>query len=103
MPLPSDLWRSPSWQGTRWRKLDKMGRRSTEAVLHHSDEEPYDIENDPAESKNLAGSPAHASVLAELRKKVEGFRRDTKDPWLRYFERIHEAPSAPAGSGSSSA
>ena len=103
MPLPSDLWRSPTWQGTRWRKLDKMGRRSTEAVLHHSDEELYDIENDPAESKNLASSPAHASVLAELRKRVEDFRRNTKDPWLRYFERIHEAPSAPAGSRGSSA
>ena len=78
-------------------------RRSTEAVLHHSDEELYDIENDPAESQNLAGSPAHSSVLAELRQNVEDFRRDTKDPWLGYFERIHKAPSAPAGSRGSSA
>ena len=80
-----------------------MGERSTEAVLHHSEEELYDIENDPAESKNLAGSAAHAGVLAELRQKVEDFRRETKDPWLRYFERIHKAPSAPAASGGSSA
>ena len=80
-----------------------MGWRSTEAVLHHSEEELYDIEKDPAESKNLAGSPVHAGVLAELRQKVEDFRRDTKDPWLRYFERIHKAPSVPAGSRGSSA
>ena len=95
MPLPSDLWDSPTWQGTQWRRLRNMGRRSTEAVVHHAAEELYDIEADPMESTNLAEQSAYAGTLARLRGQVDQFRRETGDPWLGYFERIGRPPEEP--------
>jgi N-sulfoglucosamine sulfohydrolase len=94
MPLPSDLWSSPTWQGMRWRKLASMGQRATRGVLHHAGEELYDIGADPTETRNLAKSPQHAGALNELREKVRRFRQETSDPWLGYFERI-ERPAQP--------
>ena len=92
MPLPSDLWGSPSWQGVRSRKTPMSGARAVQAMLRHAPEELYDIEADPMETRNLAGSARHASVLAELRAKVDAFRDETGDPWLRYFNRIESPP-----------
>ena len=69
-----------------------MGQRKTEDVLHHSEEELYDIVADPMETRNLADSSTHAATLKELRDKVTNFRRETGDPWLGYFERIHQPP-----------
>ncbi len=98
MPLPSDLWKSPTWAGVRSRGLDKMGRRKTQDVLHHAKEELYDIVADPMETNNLTGSSSHAATLKELREKVVNFRRETGDPWLGYFERI-DSPPEPLASG----
>ncbi len=70
-------------------------------MLRHAPEELYDIEADPMETANLAGSSLHQGVLAELREKVTEFRRETGDPWLRYFDRI-ESPPQPLGSRSAS-
>jgi N-sulfoglucosamine sulfohydrolase len=94
MPLPSDLWQSPTWEGVRSRQLEKMGLRVTENVLHHQGEELYDIVEDPTETRNLAGLPQHAATLEDLRGKVREFRRQTNDTWLDYFDRI-EAPPKP--------
>ncbi len=94
MPLPSDLWNSPTWEGVRSRRLAKMGQRLTEDVLHHKGEELYDIVEDPAETRNLAGLPEHRATLEDLRRRVLEFRRQTNDTWLDYFERI-EAPPKP--------
>jgi len=88
MPLPSDLWGSPTWQGVRSRQSKTVGLRRTQNMLHHAPEELYDIVADPMETTNLAGSAAHQAVLSELREKVAKFRADTEDPWLRYFNRI---------------
>lgn len=92
MPLPSDLWASPTWQGVRSRQSKTSGARSTQAMLRHAPEELYDIDADPMETKNLAGSARLASVLTELRSKVNDFREETGDPWLRYFRRIESPP-----------
>jgi N-sulfoglucosamine sulfohydrolase len=81
MPLPSDLFASPTWQAIRRDNLAAMGVRKTAAVLRHRHEELYDLEKDPWESNDLSQSPSHASVLKELRDKVQRFRRETKDPW----------------------
>ena len=91
MPLPSDLWGSPTWQGVRSRQSKTVGIRRTRNMLHHAPEELYDIEADPMETTNLAGSARHQAVLSELREKVAKFREDTGDPWLRYFNRIKSA------------
>jgi hypothetical protein len=92
MPLPSDLWASPTWRTSLDRGMKTMGTRTTQQMLHHAPEELYDLENDPMETRNLAGSSKHASVLAELRRKVYEFRKRTEDPWLRYFDRISATP-----------
>jgi len=81
MPLPSDLFASPTWQAVRRNNLANMGVRRTAAVMRHNHEELYDIEKDPWETTDLAKSPDHAAILRELRDKVQRFRRETKDPW----------------------
>ncbi len=91
MPLPSDLWGSPTWQGVRSRQSKTVGLRRTQNVLRHAPEELFDIVADPMETTNLAGSAAHQTILSELREKVAKFREDTGDPWLRYFNRIEAA------------
>jgi N-sulfoglucosamine sulfohydrolase len=81
MPLPSDLFDSPTWQAIRRENLRDMGRRNTAAVMRHAHEELYDLENDPHETANVAGSPGQTETLKQLRARVQQFRQDTKDPW----------------------
>ena len=42
-------------------------------------EELYDLENDPYEVRNLAGSPSHQDVLARLRQALERWQTETAD------------------------
>ncbi len=42
----------------------------------------YDLSTDPDEMKNLAGDPAHADTLAELRGRVQRHMETTDDPLL---------------------
>lgn len=52
-------------------------------------EELYDLEADPQEQSNLIDSPTHASVLADLRARLDAHMTATKDPYLgRPFERV---------------
>ena len=45
-------------------------------------EQLYDLAFDPNEACNLAGDPAYADVLADLRARLEAWRRETGDPLL---------------------
>jgi N-sulfoglucosamine sulfohydrolase len=80
-PLASDLWGSASWQGIRKRGDKKMGQRSVAAFLHRPKEELYDLTRDPNELRNLADDPAQAETLAELRRRLRAWQRNTSDPW----------------------
>lgn len=82
MPLPSDLFSCPTWQAVLKNKLTHMGKRTTHQVLNHELEELYDIQNDPAETKNLIHDPAHAQTVARMRADLQAFRCATNDPWL---------------------
>ena len=42
----------------------------------------FDIKNDPWEMKNLAGDPSHAELLAQMRVKLQGWRKELGDPML---------------------
>jgi hypothetical protein len=42
----------------------------------------FDIENDPAESRNLINVPELQDIANEMRQKVIDFRQKTEDPWL---------------------
>jgi arylsulfatase A-like enzyme len=65
------------------RSLHTEGRLSpAQAFLmapSRPEEELYDLEADPHEIVNLAGSPDHANVLAQLRTELDGWIEDTND------------------------
>jgi N-sulfoglucosamine sulfohydrolase len=80
-PLPSDLWASPSWQSVRQGGLKMLGQRSVADFLHRPKEELFDLAKDPHEMKNIAGDPANAAALTELRQRVREWQQATNDPW----------------------
>ena len=82
MPLPSDLFRSMTWAAVRKDDIDMLGQRARQDFLHQTYEALFDMQNDPAESKNLINEPALADIVAEMRRKLMDFRIRTKDPWL---------------------
>lgn len=81
-PIAGDVESSPSWQAISARPDIRLGRRTRAAYLERPAEELYDLKSDPDELLNLAGESRAAPVLAELRRQLFEFRRDTRDPWL---------------------
>lgn len=81
-PLPSDLFRSPSWTAVRDRNVDQLGDRPRDAFVQQDAEALFDMQADPDEGRNLIADPAHAEIAAEMRRKVMDFRIRTADPWL---------------------
>ena len=81
-PFATDLFVSKTWQGIVSRRLEMMGKRSTQSYLYRPKEELYDVESDPAESVNLAGNPQYDGVLKELTAKLTAMRAATDDYWL---------------------
>lgn len=86
-PFASDLWESATWQGVLKRGDRHYGKRTVEALLHRPAFELYDIETDPDEVNNLAGSVEYADVLAALQEKMRGYQERTGDPWMLKWER----------------
>ncbi|QYJ17261.1 Ulvan-active sulfatase [Rubrobacter xylanophilus DSM 9941] len=85
----------------RWKYIRRFDDRSTpvlantddgpskELLLRHGwaerpvpEEQLYDLLFDPNEACNLAGDPAHAPVLREMRARLERWMRSTEDPIL---------------------
>ena len=93
-PLPSDLFRSLTWSAVRRDDIEMLGQRPTGRFLHQDREELFDIESDPAESKNLIDDLSLAGIVNEMRRKVMEFRIATKDPWLEVSFQEGE-PGAP--------
>ncbi|NOZ63251.1 MAG: sulfatase [Calditrichaeota bacterium] len=81
-PFATDLFISKTWQGILKRSSAMMGKRKVSNYLHRPAEELYDLENDPAESINLAQNPAYAGILEKMRTKVQKMREQTDDHWL---------------------
>ena len=69
--IPLDIERGLSGQGLK----DKIKRKRTE-------EELYDLKNDPNENKNLTNDPAYEAVLIELRELLINWMKKTNDPLL---------------------
>jgi len=82
LPLPSDLFRSPSWQAVLDRGLEQTGRVSVERTLMHDAEALFDLDADPLETRNLIDEPALADVAADMRQRLSAHRVATRDPWL---------------------
>lgn len=85
-PLAGDLWNSDTWQAVLRRGDTRYGQRTVDALLHRPKEELYDLQADPNEIHNLAGDPAHAEVLANLRSQLRDWQKRTSDPWHIKYE-----------------
>jgi N-sulfoglucosamine sulfohydrolase len=84
LPFPhaSDLWASPTWQGTLRRGDRMFGLRTVEQYTNRIREELYDLTNDPNELRNLAQNAAHTETLNDLRRRCRTWQEATNDPWL---------------------
>lgn len=82
-PFSTDLWRSATWQSA-WRQGPDAayGRRTVASYVNRPEFELYDLEQDPHESRNLAGDARYAAVLAEHKQKLRDFQARTSDPWV---------------------
>lgn len=83
-PFAADLYGSLSWEDIR-NSTDseiKVGDRKLKDYFFRPPEELYDLENDPNEVQNLVNDADHATVLNELRKRLDTWQRRTEDAWL---------------------
>src|SRR5262249_46711581 len=66
-----------------WRRLHAEGKLTGAQRLFFlpdkPEEELYDVQADPHEIHNLAGSPKHQDVLKRMRQVLETWRKDTGD------------------------
>lgn len=87
-PFSADLYGSLTWDGIRHSqpkgKDDEVmvGPRKLKDYIFRPAEELYDLENDELEVNNLAGNKEFASILLELRTRLEQWQKETVDPWL---------------------
>lgn len=82
-PFASDLWEAPTWQAAfKQGPNAKYGQRTVKDYLHRAQFELYDLQKDPAESRNLASDPEQAELLADLKGRLKAFQKRTNDPWL---------------------
>ncbi|HZT80274.1 MAG TPA: sulfatase/phosphatase domain-containing protein [Gemmataceae bacterium] len=85
-PTAADLYASPTWQGVLKHHDRAIGERGMDAYLHRPKEELYDLEKDPHELRNVAGDPAYADVLNDLRRRLKDWQKKTNDPWIVKYE-----------------
>jgi len=81
-PHASDLWASSTWQVALKNGSGMYAGRSIENFTNRSEFELYDLENDPYETRNLAGNKAYAKELESLKDKIYAFQERTNDPWI---------------------
>ncbi len=84
LPYPSstDLWASSTYQVALKSESGMYAGRSIEDYIHRPEFELYDLENDPWETRNLAGNPAFSVELERMKEKLRAFQERTDDPWI---------------------
>ena len=85
-PFATDLWASETWQATLSRGLTHYGKRPVKDYLERPRFELYDLVNDPHEIHNLAGDPAHQSILEDYQIRLRAYQQKTGDPWILKWE-----------------
>jgi len=89
-PLPTDLFRSPTWQCIKNKGLPLMGKRPTEKFLCREAMNLFDMEEDPFETENLAGSDAYRGLVLDYSRRLFEFCLKTGDPWMEIpFQKGH--------------
>lgn len=87
-PFAMDLYASLSWEGVRNSgdaaagRPVMVGQRTLKDYIFRPPEELYDLQEDPAEVRNLAANPAHQQKLLEMRAALEKWQEDSQDLWL---------------------
>ncbi len=82
--LPAREYVSSEWT-TEWGytvspgRMLRSGRYKYMVYLEGNGEELYDLEQDPAERRNLVKDPVHAPVLARMRNLMDGYLSETDD------------------------
>jgi len=82
VPIPTDIFRSTTWQAVLKDKIEMLGKRPAHKFLKHDKEELFDLKKDSTETHNLINEPGLQEIASEMRKKVIDFSIKTKDPWL---------------------
>lgn len=80
--LPSDLFRSATWQCIQDKRLCMMGGRSTERLFCWDPVELFNVEDDPLETVNLAVRPEYRTLVEEMKARLFDFCQKTGDPWM---------------------
>jgi len=81
-PLPTDLFRSPTWQAVLREDMPMLGERHRRNFLYRGREELYDLDADPMETTNRINAPELQPIAVEMRRQLTAFREQTRDPWL---------------------
>jgi N-sulfoglucosamine sulfohydrolase len=81
-PHASDLWASSTWQVALKSGSGMYAGKSIAGYTQRPEFELYDLENDPYESRNLAGNHAYRQELDTLKEKLCAFQERTNDPWI---------------------
>lgn len=86
-PFASDLWAASTWQAQYQKGPDALyGNRTVASYIQRPAFELYDLENDPAESKNLADDAKFATELGRLKTRLKSLQQDTGDPWIQKWD-----------------
>jgi N-sulfoglucosamine sulfohydrolase len=82
-PFASDLWAASSFQAQYKKSMSApYGQKTVREYIHRPEFEFFKIDDDPHESKNLAGNPKHAEALERYKKKLKALQRTFHDPWI---------------------
>jgi N-sulfoglucosamine sulfohydrolase len=85
-PFASDLHASATWQATLKSGDSLYGKRRVADYIHRPRYELYDLQPDPHELHNLAGTAAHKAVFDDLADKLKAYQKRTRDPWYSKYE-----------------
>ncbi len=86
-PFASDLWTASSFQAQYRKSLDApYGQKTVGEYIHRPAFELYRIDEDPHESRNLAGDPEYSEILREYQEKLRAMQQELGDPWILKWE-----------------
>lgn len=86
-PFASDLWAASTWQAQHQQGLAAAyGNRTVGSYIQRPPFELYDLSADPAESNNLAGDPAMATLLEAMKARLKASQLETGDPWVMKWD-----------------
>lgn len=86
-PFASDLWAASTWQAQYQQSLAApYGKRTVGSYIQRPAFELYDLQADPAESRNLASDPAFAKQLETMKTRLKAAQSETDDPWVMKWD-----------------